>query len=145
MWTCGFERAHCIGDFGLGSETAIIDDKEVSMLNRAALIVRPKQPYLDWAVSVDDSGIVPDGSGERTVYLVPGYEDDEEAKRLLELIYADIFENELCGWHTDEAAWPKKRDLETFLAWFTIELHSVVEDWCADDLVDDESEEPREG
>ena len=38
-----------------------------SMLNRGALIVRPAQPYLDWAASLDDSGILPDPDGEVTV------------------------------------------------------------------------------
>ena len=46
------------------------------MLNRSALIVRPRQPYLDWAASLDDSGLVPDVAGEHTVYLAPGFEDD---------------------------------------------------------------------
>ncbi len=41
-----------------------------------------------------------------------------------------IFENELYGWHTDEAAWPKGRDFAMFKKWFEIELHSVVEDLC---------------
>ncbi len=31
-----------------------------AMLNRGVVIVRPKQPYLDWAAELDDSGIVPD-------------------------------------------------------------------------------------
>jgi hypothetical protein len=91
---------------------------------------------LDWASSLDDSGIVPDVSGEQTVYLIPEYETDDEAKEILKAIYAEVFENELYGWHTDEAAWPQGRDFEMFLAWFSIELHSVVEDLCADDLVD---------
>ncbi len=30
------------------------------MLNRGVVIVRPKQPYLDWAAGLDDSGILPD-------------------------------------------------------------------------------------
>ena len=38
------------------------------MLNRAVVIARPKQPYLDWATSLDDSGPVPDVKGEQTVY-----------------------------------------------------------------------------
>ena len=37
------------------------------MLNRGVVIVRPKQPYLDWAAGLDDSGIVPDPNGEQTV------------------------------------------------------------------------------
>lgn len=110
------------------------------MLNRAALIVRPKQPFLDWATGLDDSGLVPDAAGEQTVYLVPEFESDEEGQRVLKLVYAEIFERELDGWHTDPSAWPKKRDFKTFQEWFSIELHSVVEDVVDDILVDNEFE-----
>jgi len=109
------------------------------MLNRAVLIVRPKQPYLDWAASLDNSGILPDVMGEQTVYLIPAYETDDDAKEVLEMVFGEVFDNELYGWHTDETAWPRRRDFETFLQWFSIELHSVVEDLCGDDLIDDES------
>jgi len=108
------------------------------MLNRGVLIVRPKQPYLDWATALDDSGILPDPSGEQTVYLVPEFEDDDEAQAVLTTVYSEVFERELLGWHTDEAAWPRQRDFKTFKSWFSIELHSVVEDLCADHLVDDD-------
>ncbi len=110
------------------------------MLNRAALIVRPKQPYLDWAAGLDDSGLVPDVEGEKTVYLIPEFESDEEGLRVLKRIYAEIFERELDSWHTDPLAWPQKRDFRTFQQWFSIELHSVVEDVVADVLIDDERE-----
>ncbi len=108
------------------------------MLNRAVLIVRPRQPYLDWAASLDDSGLLPDVTGEQTVYLVPEFETDDEAQQVLEMVFAGVFANELWGWHTDEAAWPQQRDFETFLLWFSIELHSVIEDLCGDELVDDD-------
>ncbi len=110
------------------------------MLNRAALIVRPKQPFLDWAAGLDDSGLVPDVEGEKTVYLIPEFESDEEGLRVLKRVYAEIFERELDGWHTDPSAWPQKRDFKTFQQWFSIELHSVVEDVVDDALIDDEIE-----
>ena len=110
------------------------------MLNRAVLIVRPKQPFLDWAAGLDDSGLVPDAEGEQTVYLVPEFESDEEGLRVLKRVYAEIFERELDGWHTDPSAWPQKRDFKTFQQWFSIELHSVVEDVVDDALIDDELE-----
>ena len=44
------------------------------MLNRAVLIVRPKQPFLDWAAQLDDSGLVRNVEGEQTAYLVPEFE-----------------------------------------------------------------------
>ena len=110
------------------------------MLNRGVVIVRPKQPYLDWAAGLDDSGIVPDPNGEQTVYLVPSYEDDEGAWEILATLHPAIFENELYGWHTDEAAWPKRRDLAMFKEWFAIELHSVIEDLCDFEIVDENDE-----
>lgn len=108
------------------------------MLNRAALIVRPKQPYLDWAANLDDSGIVPDPEDEQTVYLVPEFDDQEGAARVIKRIFSEIFERELFGWHTDESAWPQKRTLAVFREWFQIEAHSIVEDICDTELFDDE-------
>jgi hypothetical protein len=110
------------------------------MLNRGVVIVRPKQPYLDWAAGLDDSGIVPDPNGEQTVYLVPSYEDDEGAWEILATLHPAIFENELYGWHTDEAAWPKGRNFTMFKEWFAVELHSVVEDLCDFEIVDEDDE-----
>jgi len=43
-------------------------------------------------------------------------------------VFAEVFERELFGWHTDEAAWPRNRTYTLFHNWFTPELHSVVED-----------------
>ena len=109
------------------------------MLNRAVLIVRPKQPYVDWAAGLDGSGPVPDPEDEQTVYLIPSYEDDDEAWEIVEDLYETIFESELYDWHPDESAWPQDRDFEMFQDWFEIELHSVVEDLCDYEISDDEA------
>jgi len=109
------------------------------MLNRGVLIVRPKQPYLDWAADLDDSGVLPSVEDEQTAYLNPGFEDDDEAEAILKKIYEEIFERELDGWHTDESAWPKNRTFAMFKQWFQIELHSVVEDLCAYEIIDDDA------
>jgi hypothetical protein len=108
------------------------------MLNRAVLIVRPKQPYIEWAAGLDDSGLVPEFEGEKTAYLVPSFEDDDEAEDILKQIYAEIFERELEGWHTDESDWPQERTFAIFKQWFHLELHSVVEDLCAYALVEED-------
>ena len=71
------------------------------MLNRAVLIVRPRRPFLEWAAQLDDSGLLPDVDGEQTAYLVPEFEDDAKRERVLKLVYAEVFERELFGWHTD--------------------------------------------
>jgi hypothetical protein len=110
------------------------------MINRAVLIVRPKKPFLDWAAQLDDSGVLPDVEGEQTVYLIPDYDDDKAAQAILRKVYAEVFENELFEWHTDESAWPARRDFKTFRDWFTIELHSVVEDLCDYEIIDDDDD-----
>ena len=69
---------------------------------------------------------------------MPDFEDDDEAAQVLELVFAEIFERELDAWHTDDAAWPQQRTLATFKRWFKIEMHSMVEDLCSDELVDDD-------
>ena len=108
------------------------------MLNRVALIVRPAKPFLEWAANLDDSGVLPDPDDEQTVYLIPSFETDQEQERVLRTIYAEVFENELHGWHTVESAWPRNRTLAMFRRWFKIEIHTVVEDLCAYPIEDDE-------
>ena len=109
------------------------------MLNRAALIVRSKQPYLDWAAQLDNSGITPDVKGEQTVYLIPEFEDDEHATRIPKRVFSEVFERKLFEWHTDESSWPSNCTLRLFQEWFDYELHSVVEDLCSFAIVEDEA------
>ena len=101
------------------------------MINRSAILVRPRQPYLDWAASLGDADLLPDPDDERTVYLVPSFEDDEQAEEVLARCYETIFENELFGWHTESEDWPQDRSLDLFQDWFDIEMDSVVEDLSA--------------
>jgi len=109
------------------------------MLNRSAVIIRPSEVYIEWAANLDDSGILPSPEGEHTVYLIPEYDNDLQAMEILSQGYQGIFENELAGWHLDESEWPKNRTFAMFRKWFLIELHSVVEDLCGYEIVDDES------
>ena len=108
------------------------------MINRAVLIVRPKKPFLDWAARLDDSGLLPNVEGEQTVYLIPVYDDDRDSQAILRKVYSRVFESELFGWHTEESAWPTRRDFKAFGEWFTIEMHSVVEDLCDAEIIDDD-------
>ena len=85
--------------------------------------------------------MVPDPNDEQTVYLVPSYQDDEEAWEVLKEVYSEIFEGELFAWHMDEKAWPMLRNCEVFKQWFSIEFHSMVEDLCRYEIVDDDDEE----
>jgi hypothetical protein len=109
------------------------------MLNRTALIVRPKEPLIEWARSLDTDGVLPSTAGEQTVYLVPDFDDDRGFERVLKQVWSEIFERELEGWYVDEAVWPARRTLAMFKKWFSIEYHTVIEDLCAWPLEDDEN------
>ncbi|HEY6940108.1 hypothetical protein [Dokdonella sp.] len=110
------------------------------MLNRAALIVRPRQPFLDWAAALEQDGVNPDPDGEQTVYLIPEPDDNEEAERILQEVYPHVFENELDSWWTDESAWPQERSFAVFMAWFAVEIHTVIHD-LVDDVLEDDLDE----
>ena len=98
-------------------------------INRSVIVVKPKQPYVDWANTCDECPTtitLADARNDCHAYLVPCWDDDEEFERMLRKVARFIFENELSGWSTDESIWPKRRGIETFRRWFDAEGHSLV-------------------
>jgi len=73
-------------------------------INRSALLVRPKEPYLDWARNVDDDPFDAAQSlrGKTSVYLVAQDPEEREESAALELYFQEIFESELEAWHTEK-------------------------------------------
>lgn len=115
------------------------------MLNRAALIVRYKQPFLDWINSADPSPsshvfTSTEVNEEHTVYLLE-VEDERGLARWLARHHKELFEGELSGWYTDPKLWPKDRSLKVLQEWCSFELHSVVIDVGDTPLEDDDFEE----
>jgi len=112
------------------------------VLNRAALILRYRQPFVDWMNAVDPSPsshslTLADVNHEHTVYLVE-VEDEDELDRWLARHHRELFEQELSGWYTDPALWPRDRSLRMLRRWCSFELHTVVEDTGVSPLYDDE-------
>src|SRR5438552_9170574 len=112
------------------------------MLNRAALILRYKQPFVDWINSADPSPTshtltLAEVNQEHTVYLVE-VEDEDQLAQWLERNHQELFEEELNGWYTDPALWPRDRSLETLRKWCALELHTVVRDTGTSPLADDD-------
>jgi hypothetical protein len=115
------------------------------MLNRSAVIVRPKKPFRDWlrAVDYDDAPEVPLESMGSTLYLVPDYEDPADAERVLAKVCDEIFCRELEGWYTDVNVWPRDRSLKVFQQWFDVEHHDLVEDVGRGPIENDEGPDER--
>ena len=93
----------------------------MSEINRSLVILRLKQPFLDWARTLDDQDkdfTLGQLAEDSTAYLIPELWQDSDQQELLESYYDVLFEEQLEGWWTDEAPWPRKRNLKMFLDWF---------------------------
>lgn len=100
------------------------------MVNRGLVIATAKEPFRQWLLSLPDPTDVSleEINEDRTAYLIPEFEDDDQRDRILRKFFILIFEDQLAGWWTREEDWPQKRDLRTFKKWFDLQIHSVVED-----------------
>ena len=115
----------------------------MNMINRAALIVIPKQPYIDWANTLDEEGPkldINDPHYESSVYLADNIVYESDIVAILKRYYRIIFEHELASWYLDTRAWPQKRGFRTFKAWFEVKVSSVVPDLCKDPIEVEEFE-----
>jgi hypothetical protein len=98
----------------------------VNSINRAAVVVRPKAPFFEWARSLE--GGLPEGTEPWTsVYLVEAG-DNEEPSRVLRRCFASIFEEQLEAWHRNPDDWLKPRSMAMFREWFDAEVVDLVFD-----------------
>jgi hypothetical protein len=69
-------------------------------LNRSAILVRPKSPFLDWLHGADPTSVtltLADLRREPTIYLVPECGDAEDERAVLKTVVAG-------GWRVRAAA-----------------------------------------
>ena len=109
------------------------------MISRAALIVKPKQPYVDWVVKrsrerkkpeseIKPEDVIAEGFDTRNVYLIPVFEGKDEFDKYVKENFSEIFEYELEDWLPQPGMWPEKRTWKMFKDWFSYEVHTVVYD-----------------
>ena len=107
------------------------------LVNRSVVIVKPKQPYLEWAKKDDAEGLaeeVFEGLREEPhVYLLPDWEDTASREEVLQDYWPVVFEAMLEGWVTVESMWPKGRSFEMFHEWFEIQMMSMLADLDLDE------------
>jgi len=76
----------------------------MSEINRSLIILRPKQPFLDWACSLDEESkdLTLEGLNEdSTAYLIPEIWQDSDQEEFLNTCYDILFEEQLEGWWTE--------------------------------------------
>ena len=87
----------------------------LDIINKAAITVIPKEPFIRWVQSTDaEAADIPDVSilSYSRMYLVDDSldddDDDDDPEKLIKKNFNGIFEEELAGWYTDEEHGPRK-------------------------------------
>ena len=107
-------------------------------LNRTALIVKPLKAYWDWANKIED-GMPKEQKNykptemDTTVYLIPDL-DPSKINEHIEVMFPEIFEDELAAWWTEEKDWPKERTYKLFKEWFEVRIASLVYDTMEEEI-----------
>jgi hypothetical protein len=113
------------------------------LVRRAAITVTPKQPYIDWANRLDEDGVKigEDFQPEQQIYLIGDVSDvfPFDRDEIVRPYFKAMFDEELNDWHQQESDWPASRTYATFLAWFEVEVHSMVLDLKGSWLIRTES------
>lgn len=110
-------------------------------INRTAVVIRLKQPFIDWLNSFpdeDSDNTLETASSENMTFLIPEFFGPDESLSYVKKRYSQIFECELLGWCTDEELWPGKRNWKMFQEWFSVEINSEVLDLLDDDIEKEE-------
>ena len=113
------------------------------MLNRAVLIVRFRQLFVEWVNAADPAPAhtitLADLNSDSSAFLLE-VEDENDLDEWLAVNGDTLFEEILSDWYTDPDLWPQDRSLAMFKNWCSFELHTVVIDTGSSPLEDDEAD-----
>ncbi|OGS98339.1 MAG: hypothetical protein A3K04_02670 [Gallionellales bacterium RBG_16_56_9] len=119
-------------------------------LNRALVVLRYKQPYIDWIRTAGEFPIdltLEEVNEDSEAFLVPSFDCQidpvdgiEDAIKWVEKRWRMLFEHILVSWTEDESEWPQKRTLKMFREWFDVEYRSIVWDMGNEPLMIDDFE-----
>jgi hypothetical protein len=106
--------------------------RELTYINRCAILLTPKLPYIAWANSLDTTGPRFDDTAfdkdGPAVFLIPSVDYLDDAQGFIHANFNVFFEHWLDSWCTDQSCWPHPRTWQMFQEWFDWHVHSVVMD-----------------
>lgn len=109
----------------------MIFGRKICTINRSVLIIRPKQPYIDWTNSMDDGGPLANLKSMRkspNTFLVDEIFFIDDLSQIIDEIWEILFEIQLNNWMRDPDVWPAVLTREMFEKWFDYELYDMVWD-----------------
>jgi hypothetical protein len=104
------------------------------LTDRAALILKPKKPFLNWLVSHDPKDKDVDLEEDQDVYLIPEFYNNEEFETWIKEYFDAFFCDQMNHWYTDETMWVQNRTFKLFKEWFDYRMHSMVWDTLDDPI-----------
>ena len=114
----------------------------MKLVNRSALTLRPRQPYLDWINQLPSELTEleqPLAAGaldnEARVYLIGESEPEQSLAALLAPCWQLLLENELGAWDELGRHWPEPLSLELLTDWFEVSEQALVFDAQAEPLM----------
>ena len=114
-------------------------------INRHAVIIKGKKPFLDWINQLNDEEdnfqlTLEQLRSESNTYLVPEAQMPEETIAYVDENFDKFFQAELSAWALNDEDYPKNRTLQMFWDFFEIEVSDIVVDICDEDLEYDEND-----
>ncbi|CAN5528686.1 hypothetical protein BH11BAC2_BH11BAC2_01030 [soil metagenome] len=112
------------------------------IINRDLLVITPKQACVDWAnalgqdfeLSIEDMS----GHDAASSFLIPEFEDEDEAFEWMAEAAESWFSLLLREWTDDEALWPENLSWENLNVYFHISYQSMIFDVVPEQIVKDE-------
>ena len=79
--------------------------KEIWFLNRGLVILRPRQPFVDWVREADPGDPVPEEVVRESVsaFLIPDFDMTADSHAWIRENFELLFEIQLNEWYTDPA------------------------------------------
>lgn len=102
-------------------------DIRIKTINRTAITIVPKQPYIDWANSLEDAETY--DTPHVTTILIPDKYDEFDYETYVKKIFNQIFEEQLESWMAYPEDWPQKRTYKMFKKWFNIICSDMTWDY----------------
>ncbi len=113
----------------------------MKLLNRAALALLPRQPFVDWVngLAQGDSQLqvlsLEAHRAEGTLYLIDEVFSEADFGAAIERHWRQMFENELGAWDEFADDWPAGLTPELFNAWFELQPQLMAIDLSSQPLL----------
>lgn len=101
-------------------------------VDRSIVVLKPTQHFLDW-LNTTNGDDLPDLTLNQirsncTTFLIPQFDEPEQAVAYISERYQSIFDAELSAWLGDDGDLPPNRDFALFMTFFELEIHDTVLD-----------------